>query len=236
MFISFEGLEGSGKSTQVGLLASKLKENGHQIVVTREPGGTRIGELIRNITHGKENVDLTAVAEAYLMAASRAQHVREIIRPALEKGKIVICDRFIDSSLAYQGYGRELGFSTIEQLNHLAISGKNAQRSKDTSEVAGGLLRGGEISKADVCFPDLTIFLDISPEVGISRRNGTGKIDRLDLQQKDFYRRVYEGYKKLAEKYKERYFTVDGAKSTEEIAKEIWQTVSPNLPNLPNSP
>src|SRR3989338_3194030 len=99
-FITFEGLEGSGKSTQVGLLASNLREDGKDIVVTREPGGTRIGEQIREITHNKDNVDLTAVAEAYLMAASRAQHVREIIRPAVEAGKIVISDRYIDSSLA----------------------------------------------------------------------------------------------------------------------------------------
>src|SRR3989344_7406512 len=109
LLITFEGLEGSGKSTQVGLLASKLKELNRQIKVTREPGGTRIGELIRQITHNKENVDLTAVAECYLMAASRAQHVREIVRPALESGLIVICDRLLDSSLAYQGGGRELG-------------------------------------------------------------------------------------------------------------------------------
>src|SRR3989304_4912892 len=117
--ITFEGLEGSGKSTQVGLLASFLKEKNYQIKVTREPGGTRIGELIRQITHRRENVDLTAVAESYLMAASRAQHVREIIRPARETGLIVLCDRYIDSSLAYQGYGRELGEEVINQLNRL---------------------------------------------------------------------------------------------------------------------
>lgn len=198
LFISFEGLEGSGKSTQAALLASRLKEEGFDILVTREPGGTRIGELIRNITHGRENVDLTAVTEAYLMAASRAQHIREIIRPALEAGKIVIADRFIDSSLSYQGYGRELGEETIEQLNHLAIDG---------------------------ILPNLTIFLDVPLEVGFSRRNHTEKIDRLDLQQKDFYERVYRGYKKLAEKYKERYFVVDSTKSIEEVAGKIWKKV-----------
>src|SRR3989338_7178344 len=106
LFIVFEGLEGSGKSTQAGLLASRLMEAGYDIKATREPGGTRIGELIRRITHSRENVALTAVAESYLMAASRAQHVREIIRPALDVGLTVICDRYIDSSLAYQGYGR----------------------------------------------------------------------------------------------------------------------------------
>src|SRR3989338_11285533 len=139
LFIVFEGLEGSGKSTQAGLLASRLLEEGFDIKATREPGGTRIGELIRQITHSKDNLDLTAVAESYLMAASRAQHVREIIRPALEAGKIVICDRFIDSSLAYQGFGRELGEETIEQLNNLAIDG---------------------------LWPDITFFLDISTNEG----------------------------------------------------------------------
>lgn len=197
-FITFEGVEGSGKSTQVGLLASRMKEEGTDIVVTREPGGTRIGELIRNITHGRENVDLTAVSEAYLMSAARAQLVREIIRPALHEGKIVIADRFIDSSLAYQGFGRQLGEETIWQLNHLAIDG---------------------------VIPDMTILLDITPTLGFARRNGTEKIDRLDLQQKDFYERVYNGYKKLAEKYKERFTIIDSTKPIEEVSKEIWKRI-----------
>ncbi len=197
-FITFEGLEGSGKSTQAGLLTGRLKEEGYQIVATREPGGTRIGEKIREITHGRENIDLTAISEAYLMAASRAQHVREIIKPALNSGKIVISDRYIDSSLAYQGYGRNLGEETIWQLNQLAI--------KDV-------------------IPDLTVFLDVTPEEGSSRRNHTDKIDRLDLQQKDFYERVYKGYKKLAEKYKERYFVVDSSRPIEEVAEKIWEKV-----------
>lgn len=201
-FITFEGLEGSGKSTQVGLLASFLKEKGFEIKVTREPGGTRIGEIIRNITHGRNNVDLTAVAESYLMAASRAQHVREIIRPALASGKIVLCDRFIDSGLAYQGYGRELGEEIIFQLNKLAID---------------------EVS------PDLTILLDVTPQVGFSRRNGTDKIDRLDLQQNDFYQRVYVGYHQLSEKYKDRYFVVDSSREIEEVSQKIWEKVTKYL-------
>jgi dTMP kinase len=201
-FITFEGLEGSGKSTQAGLLASKLREEGREILSTREPGGTRIGERIRDITHNRDNIDLTAVSEAYLMAASRAQHVREIIKPALEMKKIVICDRYVDSSLAYQGYGRQLGEEVIWQLNKLAI---------------------------DDIIPNLTIFLDIPLEIGLRRRNHTDKIDRLDLQQKDFYERVYEGYRKLAQKYKERYFVVDSGRPIEEVAKIIWAKVSPTL-------
>lgn len=197
-FITFEGVEGSGKSTQVGLLASHMKEEGFDIVVTREPGGTRIGELIRNITHGRENVDLTAASESYLMSAARAQLVREIIKPALTNGKIVIADRFIDSSLAYQGYGRQLGEETIWALNNLAIEN---------------------------VIPTLTIFLDVSPDTGFGRRNGSQKIDRLDLQQKDFYERVYNGYKKLAEKFRNRYFVVDSNKSIEEVEKNIWERV-----------
>src|SRR3989337_4603595 len=149
LFIVFEGLEGSGKSTQAGLLASRLLEEGFDIKATREPGGTRIGELIRQITHNKDNVDLTSVTESYLMAASRAQHVRDIIRPALEQGMVVLCDRFLDSSLAYQGYGRGLGEDEITVINKLAI---------------------------DDVFPDLTIFLDVAPELGFQRRDGSGKI------------------------------------------------------------
>ena len=201
-FISFEGLEGSGKSTQVGLLGSRLKEGGRQIVVVREPGGTRIGELIRHITHDKENVDLTAVAEAYLMASARAQLVREIIKPALDAGKIVIADRFVDSSYAYQGYGRESGLSTIEQLNNLAIDG---------------------------AIPNITFFLDVSPLVGFARRNNTDKIDRLDLQQKDFYERVYQGYKTIAEKYKERYIVIGSTRPIEWVKDVIWKEVYKKL-------
>jgi len=197
-FITFEGLEGSGKSTQVGFLASRLSEAGYKIKVTREPGGTRIGELIRDITHNRENVDLTAVAESYLMAASRAQHVREIIRPAINAGITVICDRFLDSSLAYQGFGRELGEEEILALNKLAIDGVD---------------------------PDLTILLDILPERGFQRRNGTGKVDRLDLQQADFYHRVYQGYKKLSVKYGRKYFVVDSTKPINEVSEKIWRKV-----------
>ena len=198
LFIVFEGLEGSGKSTQAGLLASRLLEEGFDIKATREPGGTRIGELIRQITHSKDNVDLTAVAESCLMAASRAQHVREIIRPALDSGKIVISDRFVDSSLAYQGYGRELGEGKITALDKMAV---------------------------EEVIPDIVIFLDVLPEIGFKRRNGTSKIDRLDLQQNDFYLRVYEGYIKLAGKNKDKYFVVDSSKSIEEVSRVIWQKV-----------
>lgn len=202
LFISFEGMEGSGKSTQVGILSGKLREKGIDVVVTREPGGTRIGEQIREITHSRDNVDITAASEAYLMAASRAQTVREIIRPALIAGKVVIADRFFDSSLAYQGYGREFGEERIAVLNELATDG---------------------------IMPDITFFLDVTPKLGFTRRNGTKKIDRLDLQPPDFYERVYEGYQKMANKYKDRFIVVDGKKSIEDITEDIWKIISPRL-------
>lgn len=207
-FITFEGIEGSGKSTQVGFLASKLREEGYTIEVTREPGGTRIGELIRTITHSKDNVDLTAVSEGYLMAASRAQHVREIIKPALDSGKIVISDRFIDSSLAYQGYGRDLGESVIMDLNKLAMDGVHV---------------------------DTTIFLDVTATAGLARRNGSEKIDRLDLQQKDFYDRVYQGYKTIIEKEKQRFIVVDSSKNIEEVAGVIWEEVRKRIEQITNN-
>lgn len=179
-------------------MGARFREEGRSIEVVREPGGTRIGELIRHITHDRENVELTAVTEAYLMAAARGQLVREIIKPALEAGKIVIADRFIDSSLAYQGFGRNLGEETILKLNELAL---------------------------DQVFPTLTIFLDIAPAEGFKRRNGTEKIDRLDLQQKEFYERVYEGYKKLAVKYKDRYVVVDSRKPIDHVAEVCYNAI-----------
>ena len=204
-FITFEGLEGAGKSVQAGLLGSRLREMGYTIVATREPGGTRIGEQIRTITHNPENVDLTGVTEAYLMATSRAQHVREIIKPALEEGKIVISDRYLDSSIAYQGFGREMGEESIYHLNTMAVEG---------------------------IIPHLTIILAVSPEVGIGRRNSSQKVDRLDLQQRAFYDRVQAGYEILAQKNPHRIRLVDGSKSINEVAMMVWEVVKPHLPHL----
>lgn len=203
-FITFEGNEGAGKSIQVEILASHLREEGHKVAVTREPGGTRIGEQIRAITHDPKNVDLDAKAEAYLMAAARAQHVREIIAPALENGKIVVSDRFVDSSIAYQGYGRRLGAETIEELNALAVNG---------------------------ALPDVTILLNVNPELGMKRReSSTKEHDRLDLQQKEFYERVHEGYLELATKNASRFIVVDASQSIEAVATVVWQSVKGVLP------
>lgn len=202
-FITFEGGEGSGKSIQVEILASHLHEEGYQVKVTREPGGTRIGEQIRAITHSSENVDLDARTEAYLMAGARAQHVEQVIFPSLEAGHIVVCDRYVDSSIAYQGYGRKLGADVIEKLNELAINGAIA---------------------------DLTILLDIPVGEGMKRRTKSLKAkDRLDLQQVEFYERVYKGYVERAKKYPQRFVIVDATKSIEAVSLRIWKVVQEAL-------
>lgn len=198
-FITFEGGEGAGKSIQVEILASHLHEEGYSVTVTREPGGTRIGEQIREITHSQENVDLEATTEAYLMAAARAQHVEQVIFPSLEAGKIVLCDRYVDSSIVYQGHGRKLGPTVIAQLNKLAVN--NA-------------------------LPDLTILLNVPLDVGLKRRRKSHKTpDRLDLQQKEFYERVHNGYLELARKEPKRFVVIDAGKSIETVGAHVWQVV-----------
>ena len=201
-FITFEGGEGAGKSMQVEILASHLREVGYKITVTREPGGTRIGEQIRAITHSRENVDLNEKAEAYLMAAARAQHVAEMIMPALETNKIVICDRFVDSSIVYQGYGRNLGADKIAALNEMAVNGAT---------------------------PDLTFLLDIDPVIGAKRQLEKKNKDRLDMQQTDFYTRVRNGYQTLVKKNKQRFVVIDANQSIEKIATKIWQVVQKKI-------
>ena len=198
-FITFEGGEGAGKSIQVEILASHLHEEGYKVKVTREPGGTRIGEQIRAITPTPENVDLEATTEAYLMAAARAQHVEQVIYPSLEAGHIVVSDRYVDSSIAYQGYGRKLGAETIAKLNDLAVNG---------------------------AIPDLTILLTIPFEKGIKRRIKSLKPkDRLDLQQKEFYQRVCDGYIVLAKQNPKRYVIIDATRPIETVGREIWHVV-----------
>ncbi len=199
-FIVFEGGEGAGKSVQAKILGDRLRDAGKIVVLTREPGGTPIGEKIRSITHDPENRDLDPVAEAYLMAASRAQHVREVILPALAQGKIVISDRFADSSIAYQGYGRNLGPKEMMDLNELAVNGAKS---------------------------DLVILLDVPPAVGRVRFEKERKQkDRLDMQQKDFYDRVHAGYLTLAKNNSSQYVVVDATQSVEDVASYIWKIVA----------
>jgi len=203
MFITFEGPEGSGKTTQTQALHRYLKGRGYNVLVTREPGGTRIGDQIRRILLDPENGELLPEAEILLFSASRAQLVGQVIRPALQQGAIVICDRFADSTLAYQGYGRGL------DLEHLRLI---------TAFATGGLV------------PDLTIYLDLDVEEGLRRkRRDEGKDreawNRLDRQALEFHRRVRQGYLTLAAAEPERWFVVDASRPVDVIQQEIRQRV-----------
>lgn len=164
MFVSFEGCEGVGKSTQLRLLKEYLDGSGQPAVYVREPGSTEISEQIRRVILDTQNTAMTDMTEALLYAASRAQLVREIIKPALEAGKLVICDRYVDSSIAYQGYGRDMGADVIKNINAPAVDG---------------------------CMPDLTVFIDLSPE-NSWRKYRTD--DRLEQESNEFFRKVYNGF------------------------------------------
>ena len=167
-FVTFEGCEGVGKSKQVKLLAKYLFDTNQSALMLREPGSTSISEGIRSVILNPENSSMTPECEVILYIAARAQLVREVIRPALSKGELVICDRFIDSSIAYQGFGRGLGAEMVTVLNNIAIA---------------------------ECVPDVTIFLDLSPELAFARKGGADKMDRLECENMEFHNKVYEGYK-----------------------------------------
>ncbi|MDD3170724.1 MAG: dTMP kinase [Bacilli bacterium] len=202
-FITFEGGEGSGKTTIINRLVKDLEEKGIKVLKSREPGGSKISEQIRNVILGVENVKMDYITEALLYAASRRQHLEEIVKPALNEGYLVICDRYIDSSLAYQGYARGLGIDEVYNLNYYAT---------------GGLL------------PDLTIFIDVIPEEGLSRisKNNRSK-DRLDLEQMDFHHRVREGYLELVRRFPERIKIVDGNGNLEEVYLAVKKIVFENI-------
>lgn len=191
-FITFEGGDGSGKSTQIKKLKSFLEANGFDVILTREPGGTEIGEKIRSIILDPENGEMSAVTEAMLYAASRAQHVTEVIKPAVDSGKIVICDRFVDSSIAYQGYGRKLGES-VEIINSYAV---------------------GEY------MPHMTFLLKLKPQAGSSRIAGRDK-DRIEQESAAFHQAVFDGYEELEKLYPERIIGIDASGTIEQIEEEI---------------
>ena len=181
-FITFEGCEGSGKSTQIELYRKYLEEKNIEYLFVREPGGTEISEKIRAIILDVNNDKMCDEAEALLYAAARAQLISEKILPALNSGKLVICDRYIDSSFAYQAYARGLGMDFISKINSFAI---------------------------DNCMPDKTVFLNISSKQAFLRKGGADKDDRLELSGEDFHQRVYEGYIELSKIYSERFLLID---------------------------
>ena len=190
LFITFEGNDGAGKTTICKMVQDALIQQGFEVVYTREPGGSQIAESIRNILLDVNNTNMDARTEAILYAASRRQHLVEIVQPALEAGKIVLCDRFIDSSLAYQGVGRDLGIEEIYALNQFAI---------------GSMM------------PDKTIFLSVDIETGAKRMNIRGDKNRLDLEADTFHQKVRQGYETLLKMYPERIVKVDARGEVEEV-------------------
>ena len=204
MFITLEGPEGSGKTTAVEATVKKLQEMGYEIVRTREPGGTPIAEQIRNVILDKANTSMDERTEALLYAASRRQHLVEKVWPALKEGKIVICDRYLDSSLAYQGGARGLGVDNILNVNMFATENT---------------------------FPDLTLLFDITPEEGLKRisANAAREVNRLDLEKLEFHHKVRNTFLELAKRYPERYVIIDASKSREEVAKATLEAILSKL-------
>ena len=211
LFISFEGTEGCGKSTQVELLARRLSVLGHRVRTLREPGGTPIGEEIRHtLKHSRANEAMTAQAELLLMNASRAQLVREVIRPALAAGEVVLCDRFYDSTTAYQGYGRQLDMKTVQAVIDIAV---------------------GETR------PNLTLLLAVSREISELRRAVRQATlpfmrDRMEEGDREFFARVEEGFKAVAATHPNRARVVDGSAPVEVVCEKIWEIVQPVLPKV----
>ncbi len=195
LFITFEGLDGTGKTTQIHELERRLSESGIPYIKTREPGGTPIAEKVRDIILDPKNKEMCFEAEALLYAASRAQHVSEVIKPALEMGKVVICDRYFDSTLAYQGYARELEIDDLYKINNFAM--QNVK-------------------------PDLTFLLDI-PAGETTERINSRELDRLDLEEMDFKKRVRAGFLKIAAFEKERVMVINASLEIEKINEIIWK-------------
>ena len=204
MFITLEGPEGSGKTTTVETAVKALQEKGYEIVRTREPGGTPIAEQIRNVILDKANTSMDPRTEALLYAASRRQHLVEKVWPALKEGKIVICDRYLDSSLAYQGGARGLGVDEVLNVNLFATENT---------------------------WPDLTLLFDIKPEVGLARiaSNASREVNRLDLEKLEFHNKVRDTFLALAKKYPDRYVIIDASQSREEVAKATLEAIMNRL-------
>lgn len=199
IFITLEGPEGSGKTTVSRLLVEKLIATGYQAILTREPGGIAIAEQIRNVLLNTENTNMDARTEALLLAAARRQHLVEKIVPAMENDKIVICDRFIDSSLAYQGYARGLGIQEVYDLNMFAINGY---------------------------MPNQTIFFDVDYKTGLQRiAENNREVNRLDLEGNEFHKKVYDGYQECMRMFPERFTVVDASQPIKEVVEAAYQAV-----------
>ncbi|MBR3706089.1 MAG: dTMP kinase [Firmicutes bacterium] len=195
IFISIEGPDGSGKSTQISNIKKFFEDKNLEIVFTREPGGTAIGDRIREILLDNNCKEMDYMTEAMLYAASRAQHVSQVIKPALAAGKIVICDRFVDSSIAYQGYGRRLG-EAVSVINSYAVAG---------------------------CMPDVTFLMKLDPGIGKRRVSSRNQEDRLESEKVDFHQEVYNGYLQLEKDNPDRIFGIDASRGIEEIRDDIYK-------------
>ncbi|MBT2599863.1 MULTISPECIES: dTMP kinase [unclassified Oceanobacillus] len=201
LFITFEGGEGAGKTTVIQHIFQKLIAQGIDVIQTREPGGIKISEKIRSIIHDPEHLEMEERTEALLYAAARRQHLVEKVFPALEQGKVVLCDRFVDSSLAYQGYARGLGIDEVYAINHFVIQDR---------------------------MPDLTLFFDIEPKKGLERiaTNKNRERNRLDLENIQFHEAVYEGYQKVIARFPERIKTVQAEQSLEKVEQDTIEIIS----------
>ena len=204
LFITLEGPEGSGKSSAIEIVYKRLLEEGYEIIRTREPGGTPIAEQIRNVILNKENTKMDIRTEALLFAASRRQHLIEKVWPSLKEGKLVFCDRYLDSSLSYQGHARGLGIEEVLSVNLFATENT---------------------------FPDLTLLFDIEPEIGLARiaKNDSREVNRLDVEKLEFHRRVREGYLLLAKRYPERIVIIDASKPLEEVSELTYKAIKERL-------
>lgn len=204
VFITFEGPEGAGKTTVIAELYNRLKDEGRNVILTREPGGIRIAEKIREIILDNNHQEMDEKTEALLYAAARRQHLAEKVMPALREGYIVLCDRFVDSSLAYQGYGRGLGIDEVLSINEFAIG--------DT-------------------MPDLTIFFNVEPEIGLARiaEDDGREQNRLDKEDINFHHKVYEGYQKIIHRYPNRIVETDASLSQVEVTENVWKIIYTQL-------
>ena len=204
LFITFEGPEGAGKTTIINMITDELAKRELNFISTREPGGIRIAESIRNIILNPENIEMDIRTEALLYAAARRQHLAEKVVPALKEGKLVLCDRFIDSSLAYQGVGRGIGIDEIYQINQFAING---------------------------LMPDLTIYFELDPKIGLNRvhQSDEREVNRLDLEELDFHIKVQSGYSEIMNREPNRFKKVDASKSIDEVYHNTLQIILDKL-------